>query len=184
MLKRDLPTILCLVLAGCASSNTNTVPASSTQVQQVVVEANDGGVHNVVTMNRVDNAYSADLKSSPSALWPALVAVMNGLQLPGLNVDSTHYLIGAPSQRVRRIQGKPIAYYVDCPGTAYGNSAEAGDVYATVQSQLLPKASGSELRVTFQAVANSTTGNRGQCTSNGKLEGMILSTLTGGTVER
>ena len=173
MLRRDL-TLLVVLLAACASGNSNSVPASSTQVQQVVVESNQGGVHNVVTMNRVDNAYSADLSGAPSTLWPALLKVMNDLQLPGLATDSAHWLITMPSQRVRRIGGQSIANYLDCPGTAYGNSAEDGNVYASVQSQLVPKANGTELRVVFQAFANSSTGNRGQCTSNSKLENRIL----------
>jgi hypothetical protein len=165
-----------LVAAGCASGS-ETIPATTTTTQPVVIDRG-GGAISTITLTKQESAYTGQFTSAPQALWPAVQRVFRELELPVTSVDSTAHMITSTAGRIRRIDNKPVATYVECPGTAYGNAASGGAVYVTVQAQLLATATGSELRVSLQAKSISETGmNRGDCTSTGVLEARIANAL-------
>ena len=172
-------TLLSLaLLGGCASSSGPAVPAAQTQVSQVVTQQATAGTANVVSMTQSANAFDAEFAVAPETLWPKLIAAFKSIQLPATSTDEqARYLASSPAERTRRIDGKPVAIFFDCPGTAYGNSATTGNVFVTVQAQLLPTAKGSDLRIIAQANSMSEAGTKAQCASTGKLESRTVELL-------
>ncbi|HUP88815.1 MAG TPA: hypothetical protein VM100_05685 [Longimicrobiales bacterium] len=135
------------------------------------------GVPNVISLTKNSSTFNSALKSPPDSLWTALTTVFKQLELPVATSHPQRFFIGTTTFKTRRIEGKPISYYFDCPGEAYGNSASTGDVYLSVYAQLNRMNAGTELLMTPTAIVVSQTGNRGSCTSSGKLEARIEKAL-------
>lgn len=118
--------------------------------------------------------------ASPDKVWLAVPEVYATLELPVTEVDSPSRLIASTRQRVRRIGGKSIASYFNCPGT-YGNAANNADVRVVVRTQVLPgqAETSSLVRTEVEARAKSATGAQSgvTCSTNGSLEKRIIEAI-------
>lgn len=166
-----------LALAGCAAS----IPAASTEPARVDVETAEvaGGAINL-QVNREAAITSQSVAASPEQVWRALPQVFAELDIPLAEVLTSSKMLTASGQRIRRIGGRGMASYFDCPG-AFENLAASSDVYFTVRAQVLPgeEAEQSTLRTQLNASArSSSSGTRVLCTSRGSLEKLILLTLS------
>lgn len=172
--------VLLLLLAGCASNAG--IPGSRTDRTRVRVEGNAGSAGDLanVELTRQAAISSDSIAASPERTWTAVPAAFAALEIPVTDVNTAARLIASTGQRVRRIGGKSMASYFNCPGS-YGNLASSGDVFVTVRTQVLPGASSDQslLRMEVEADARSGTGssNRITCTSTGSLEKLIRETI-------
>lgn len=162
-----------LLLAGCAS--TTTIPESRTDRSIVSVTGTAGSMD--LQLTRDAAITSGEVLASPDKVWLAVTEVYALLELPVTEVNSPSRLIASSRQRVRRIGGKSVASYFNCPGT-YGNAANNADVYVVVRTQVLPgQADTSSLvRTEVEARARSATGANSSvtCSTNGSLEKRII----------
>ena len=165
-----------LLLAGCAS--TATIPETRTDRSIVTVQTNAGSTDMQLTR---DAAISSEVFAADAdAVWAALPAVYATLEIPVDGIDTGAKLLSS-NQRWRRVGGKGMSTYFNCPG-AYGNVAASGDVFVTLRTQVLPGGeSATTVRHQVEAVARSSTGAISQvrCTSRGSLENLLTETLRG-----
>lgn len=168
-----LPALAALALAGCAS--TSEIPEYRTDRSNVSVQTNTGSSDMQLTH---EAAVSSEvIAASADQLWRALPGVYQAVGLPINGADSNARLV-ATSERVRRIDGKNMSTYFNCPGP-YGNLAGSGDVYLVLRTQILP---GSDAQATVrhevEAVARASSGsNQVRCNSRGALERLINEAL-------
>jgi len=175
-----LAIIGCLVLAACASSGTTAdIPQSRTATGGVLVGGEGyGDTGGVQTTTRESNITTVGLTAPAAKLWPELVQLFQELGLPVTGADTTKLLVASGGQRLRTIDKVPVGRFFDCPATGYGNSAGSGDVFVTVQAQLLPvTAELSELRLEANSHVRLSTNNHVVCRSTGRLEARFRDAL-------
>ena len=163
-----------LLLAACAPAGT--IPAARTDRATVTLQTNDGTTD--VQMTREAAITSEVFTSDGAAVWRALPQAYAKLGIEVTGVDTDAKLLTAV-QRVRRVGGRRVADFFNCPGP-YGNLASSGDVFLTMRSQVLP--AGGEVttvRHEVDAFARSSTGSisTSRCRSNGELEKLINATI-------
>src|SRR5690606_34522186 len=108
-----------------------------------------------LTRDAAITSHAIDAGADPT--WAALPGVFEQLGIDVTGVQSNARLLTSTA-RVRRIGGRNMATYFDCPGS-YSNIASSGDVYLSLRGQVLP--AGNELstvRYELNAVARSSTG--------------------------
>lgn len=175
---RRLVVIVPLLLSSSCASGSG-IPETRTDRSIVSVNAGAGESQLELTRNA---AISSDvLPIGAEEIWARVPAVYEALGLPITGLDPEARIVGTV-QRVKRIAGKSIASYLNCPG-AYGNLAGSGDVYLTVRTQVIPTGgSAATVRHEVGAVARSSTSgmSRVMCASNGSLEKLLTSSLAGG----
>lgn len=176
MRRIPLPALL-TVLAGCASAS---VPAASSERSTLGVEtaAVTGGAIDLQITR--DPATTADtLAASPDEVWRALPPVFADLELPLSEAMPAERFLTATGHRLRRLGGRSMAQYFECPG-GYENLAATSEVYLTVKAQVLPGATADESVLRTQVHASARSRNSGSqviCSSRGALEKLILVAL-------
>jgi hypothetical protein len=168
---------LSIIVAGCASSS---VPAASSERSTLGVEtaAITGGAIDL-QITRDPATASDTLAAAPEEVWRALPAVFADMELPLSEAVPAAKFLTATGHRLRRLGGRSMAQYFECPG-GYENLAATSEVYLTVKAQVLPGANADEsvLRTQVHASARSrNSGNQVICNSRGALEKLILVTL-------
>ena len=176
-MRRIYPVALSIVLAGCASGS---VPAASSERSRLGVETAEvtGGAFDL-QITRDPATTSETLAATPEELWRALPAVFAELEIALSEAAPAAKFLTATGHRMRRLAGRSMAQYFDCPG-GYENLAATSEVYLTVTAQVLrgPNAEESLLRTQVHASARSrNSGTQVICTSRGALEKLILLTL-------
>ncbi|MEJ2679769.1 MAG: hypothetical protein P8174_11970, partial [Gemmatimonadota bacterium] len=135
--------LLCACAAGRADSPSPTL---------VPVADRTGRQTTTMTLTRQADLSSAVLSGTPADVWPALVAWYGEAGLPVTGADGGSHVLRTDAARLRRIADQPVSRFFDCAGTAYGNSAGSGELYVTVNSQLVPAGrDSSELRLRVEA---------------------------------
>jgi hypothetical protein len=174
-------TLLSLVVlcAGCGSAASSR--GSTTERTRVDVETAEvaGGVINL-QLNREAAITALSVAASPEAVWSALPQVFAELEIPVTGIRTEAKVLTATGHRLRRIGGRGMATYFDCPG-AYENLAASSDVYFSVQTQVLPDSGedGSVVRTRVDGSARSSrSGSQVLCSSRGSLETLILLRLS------
>ncbi len=172
-----LPTLAALALAGCAS--TSELPEYRTDRSTVSVQTNTGSSDMQLTH---EAAVSSEvIAASADQLWRALPGIYQSLGIPINGADSNARLL-ATRERVRRIDGKSMSTYFNCPGP-YGNLAGSGDVYLSLRTQILPSSdTQATVRHEIEAVARASSGtNQVRCNSRGALERLLNEALAAAT---
>jgi hypothetical protein len=176
-MRRIFLPALAIVLAGCASAS---VPAASSERSTLGVETagvTGGAIDLQITR---DPATTSDtLAAGPEEVWRALPPVFADLEIPLSEAVPAQKFLTATGHRLRRLGGRSMAQYFDCPG-GYENLAATSEVYLTVTARVLPgrNADESVLRTQLHASARSrNSGNQVICSSSGALEKLILVTL-------
>ncbi|HEX6924916.1 MAG TPA: hypothetical protein VF167_05780 [Longimicrobiaceae bacterium] len=175
---RITPTLaaLPLLLGACASASN--IPQADTERSIVSVQTSPATMGEAMELTRDANIHSAALAADAEKAWTELPAVFQELALGVTAVDGNVRALSSV-QRVRRIGGKGPGSFFRCAGP-YGNLASSGDVYLSLQAQILPAqgGSGSVLRTRVEATARAATGaTQVQCSSNGSLQKLITDTL-------
>ena len=176
-MRRIYLSALSIVLAGCASAS---IPAASSERATLGVEtaAVTGGAIDL-QLTRNPATTSETLAATPDEVWRALPPVFADLELPLSEAVPAAKFLTATGHRLRRLAGRSMAQYFECPG-GYENLAATSEVYLTVKAQVLPGKSADEsvLRTQVHASARSrNSGNQVICNSRGALEKLILVTL-------
>lgn len=170
-----------MVLSACASAPRGDIPAGETSRSDVRIETAGVTASSMnMQLTREAEISTATLTASPDSVWKVLPAVFAELEIPVSGVQSSNRLLTARGERLRRVAGRGISSFFDCPGS-YGNAAANSDVYFTVHAQVLPgeTASASAVRTQVEAMArSSTSGNTVPCTSRGALERAIMERLS------
>jgi hypothetical protein len=160
-------------LAACASAPSEDIPAGDSRSVFVTAPGAE-----TMTLTREANISSVTLPGTPARLWPRLMAAFQEFDLPLNNADTSRRILVSGANRVRRIADMKVDRYFECPGTAYGNTASSGDVWVTVQAQLLAVGDAeTQLRMQVEANSLSHSGNRSRCRSNERLEKMLRDAL-------
>src|SRR5690606_863350 len=133
---RITPTLaaLPLLLGACASASN--IPQADTERSIVSVQTSPATMGEAMELAREANIYSATLEADAEKAWAELPAVFQELELAVTAADRSVRALSSV-QRVRRIGGKSPASFFRCPGP-YGNLASSGDVYLSLQAQILP----------------------------------------------
>ena len=94
--------------------------------------------------------------------------------MPITSTDTALRLLGGEQQRVRRLGGRSMSTFFDCPG-AYENLAGTGDVCVTMRTQLVPAGDSASTAYTeISAYARSKTGGQQTlCSTRGALESLL-----------
>ena len=119
---------------------------------------------------------------TPAALWPALARTYTDLGIGIAHLDTTDFVIGNPQHPARlQLAGQRLSYWVDCGQNSTGVPlTDRYTVNLQVFTQLLPSATGSEVRsVVIGRATNPTSNDPGvECVSTGRLEKRIVAGLT------
>jgi hypothetical protein len=165
-MQRIAALTLTALLAGCASGS-GSIPEARTDRAIVPVEVS--GATSTVEIARTAAIASEAVAAPAARVWALLPAVYAEMEIPVASMDAEAMVIGSGSQRLRRVGGKQVASWFRCSG-AYENLAMSGDVYVTVRTQLFTVGGGTEARTEVSAWAQSRSGSRVNCGSNGTLE--------------
>lgn len=119
---------------------------------------------------------------TPAALWPALARTYTELGIGIAHADTTQYVIGNPQHAARlQLGGQRLSYWIDCGQNSVGVPlTDRYTVTLQVFTQLLPSASGSEVRsvVTGRAMNPTSNDPAVECVTTGRLEKRIVTGLT------
>jgi hypothetical protein len=176
MKSNPLLPLLPLLLLACAPNSE--IPSAQTERSIVTVQTTFGEAGQAMELTREANIQSTALDADVDEAWAALPPVFEALELPITGADGKSRLLSTV-KRLRRIGGKSLASYFHCPGP-YGNLASSGDVYVSIQAQILPAegGTGSLLRTLVDAQArSSTSGSSVQCSSRDSLQRVIAESL-------
>jgi hypothetical protein len=158
---------LLALLAGCASGQ-GSIP--ETRTDRVLVPVDIRGARSPALEIARDASIASETLEAPAArVWALLPAVYAEMEIPVTSTDAEAMTIGSGTQRLRRVGGKSVGSWFRCSG-AYENLAVSGDVYVTVRTQLFAAGAGTEARTEVSAWAQSRSGSRVACASNGTLE--------------
>jgi hypothetical protein len=177
-MQRSVRLFLPILLAGCASAPPGSIPEAREDRSTVGVSVDAVGTSSV-QLKRDASIRSSAVAAAPEVVWAAVPRAFEKLELPVTGVNTGVRVLSTTGQRLKRVGGKSIANFFDCPGP-YGNAASSSDVYVTVNTQVLPgEASGtSTLRSEVGAYARSSTSGRNMsCRSKGGLEKLLLETV-------
>lgn len=166
-MQRIAALALTALLAGCASGS-GSIPEARTDRAIVPVEVR-GANTSTVEIARTAAIASESVAAPAARVWAILPAVYAEMEIPVASTDAEAMVIGSGSQRLRRVGGKQVGSWFRCSG-AYENLAMSGDVYVTVRTQLFASGGGTEARTEVSAWAQSRSGSRVNCASNGTLE--------------
>ncbi len=163
------------LLGACATGETASPPPTLVPM----VDRTGRGAR-TSTLTRQADFSSMAVSGTPADVWPALVAWYGEAGLPVNGSDAGSHVLRTEAAHLQRIAGQPISRFFKCTGTAYGNSASAGDVYVTVYSQLVPADGGdnSELRIRVDGVVVTRRGTRSPCSSTGHLERLTFEAVS------
>ena len=172
-----LAILIPLLVAACAPNAE--IPGARTDRAVVTVQTSPGEAGQQLELTRRANINSVALQVGVAEAWAALPPIFEALGLPITAADRNAHALSSV-QRLRRIGDKSVSSYFRCPGP-YGNLASSGDVYVSIQSQILPGdgGTGSTLRTQVDATARASTGgNQVQCSSTGSVQQVIADALT------
>ena len=160
-----------LMLSACAPTAQG-VPERRTERSLAMVRA-DGEVQ----LTRESSITAVTVPAKPSEVWRAMPEIYAALDLT-VTTSSNAARVVESVRRGRRIAGRNMAAYFECPGP-YGNLATSGDVFLTARSQVLAEGEGSQVRHEVAASARQATGrNNVPCTSKGTLEALLGEMVT------
>lgn len=172
---------LSLVSSACASAAPGGVPATREDRNTVAITGGSAGLN--MQLSRDATITAGVIAASPDSVWAAVPRVFAQLELPVTGVNTNSRVLTATGQRLRRIGGRSVSTYFECPGP-YGNAAGSSDVYVTVTTQVLPgeTAGTSTVRTELAAHARSnTSGRQVPCTTKGALEKRLMEALAAET---
>jgi hypothetical protein len=169
-----LAILMCLVVAGCASSG----PIESAPPPQTVrVAGGATGAAIVMGMSAPTvDAHSATLSAPIAAVWRVLPAAYESLGIPLSMIDSTTRLVGNTGFNARRRLGSiPLVRLLECGTTQGGPSAETYDIRLSVITQVKADDAGTRLTTTVDAMGKPVafSGEYIRCASTGVLEARI-----------
>ncbi len=167
--------VTALALAGCATSGSG-FPTTTAPQQPTRVETDAGTTE--IAINATARAQENVVAGSPEALWPALVAAYQNLNIPVTTLDANTKTLGNTNLAVsRKLAGVPLSTWLDCGRTA--TRTHVADQYVvnlSVATQVQPAAAGSSKVVTLlqgRAKSHFTNDPAVQCSSTGRLEKRI-----------
>jgi hypothetical protein len=167
-----------VLLSACASASApREVPATREDRNIVSVTGGSAGMN--LQLTREAAITSGVIAAAPDSVWAAVPRVFAQLELPVTGVNTSSRVLTATGQRMRRIGGRSIATFFECPGP-YGNAAASSDVYVTVVTQVLPGAGAGSSTVRTEVAAHArsnTSGRQVPCTTKGALEKQLMEAL-------
>jgi hypothetical protein len=138
--------------------------------------AGSGGRTTTVDLRHESSVGQRAVDGSLTEVWAILPAVFEQLGIEATRVDSGEGVIGNPSFRTRRIEGRRLSEYLDC-GRAFGREyADQYSVTLGVLVQVLPtQRGGTVVRTVLDAYARDPGqgGNSVHCITWGSLERRI-----------
>lgn len=170
---RGFVFLLCLAVAGCAS--TNTTSQASPAVETVRIQGGSGGM----TMATVHEA-AANGGVVPFTLdsaWFALRSVYDSLGIALTTIDPNNHVMGNPNVRIRRRLGQvPMSKYLNCGNTQGAPSADTYELMLSVLTTLRRDAAGTLVMTTVEGQGRPITlaGDYTRCSSTGGLEARIV----------
>jgi hypothetical protein len=176
--------LLCLTLlsSACASAGApGGVPETREDRNTVAITGGSAGLN--LQLTREAAITTGALAAAPDSVWAAVPRVFAQLELPVTGVNTNSRVLTATGQRLRRIGGRSVAAFFECPGP-YGNAAASSDVYVTVVTQVLPGAGAGSSTVRTEVAAHArsnTSGRQVPCTTKGALEKQLMEALAAET---
>lgn len=174
---RSLRPAALALLAACSAGTE--VPVTTAPRHATRVESNQGML--VLDTNTRLEATRHPAQGTPAQLWPALVRTYQQLGIGVAHVDTSRFVLGNPDLPVRtQFAGDRLSNLLDCGRTGVGVPiADRYSVTVQIFTQLVPTASGTEVRsvLSGRAVSPTTNDPPVRCNSTGRLEGRIVTTL-------
>ncbi len=160
-------------VAACASGPDVPVGAARDRTTRVDSRGGASEVRAIAEERRVDGLILAP----PDSVWVRLPGVFETLGVEVTYSDPRARIMGNRGFRVRRIEGKRPAEWVDCgSGPTARPYANEYEVTMGLTVQLVPVEEGTQARVRVEASAKPRefSGQAVACTSDGSLERRIL----------
>jgi hypothetical protein len=166
-----------LCLAACTSATTpGPVPSGPTSV----IATGSHGMH--VSMGSTGGMTAHTVGGTADAVWSALPAVYEELQIPVRTMERDAYRLGNRELQVsRRLAGVALAQYIDC-GLGAGSTPLANTSRVTLSILTRLQQVGDSTQVLSELTGtgrpfDATGGDRVRCTTTGRLEARIVSLL-------
>jgi hypothetical protein len=175
---RRTTVVSCLLLAGCASSNS--APGASVPLETVRVSGGGGlGSMSVETHPTDGGPIGGNVGVPLDRAWTALRAAYDSLAIPVSTSDPATHTMGNSTLRVRRrLGGVAMSKYLNCGDTQGSPSADSYEVQLSVISVArAAEATGvTSILTTVEASARPITlaAEYTHCTSKGVLESRIV----------
>jgi hypothetical protein len=138
----------------------------------------DGGTSATGDFMFVPSAVEDSVLQQPrNRIWAVLPAVFETLEVRTPTVNAPAYLIGNPSTRISRLEGRRLSTFLNCGSGVLGPNADRYDVTLQLMVQLAPNPEGGTVvRTTLDAYAEprDVAGEPLHCASQRTLEGRIM----------
>lgn len=175
--ERLLTAFLCLaVAAACAPTKVETTPVAAAAGSEGIAELENPTSQTFnVSMSVMRNEPADTVGVSPAAAWRALPAAYASVGLRVFAVDSMSRSVASPMLRIHQFLGRqPLARYLECGHTAFGDVAATQEVTMRVRSTIEPGPDGTALvRTAVRAVATPQGNDAFACSSTRLLEQRI-----------
>jgi hypothetical protein len=170
---------LLLVNAACAPANDPETAASPVRAETRSAETLKGEFGTSYNRRGDDGTVVAKVLAPAPAIWEALLATMAARKVTPTLIDRPAGRMGDTALVImRRWNGQPMSYYMNCGSTMTGQRADEDRLRAVLLAQISRlRADTVGIAVHFSATASPISGassTQAQCMSNGRAESEFL----------